>query len=154
MTVVAHSESVPSVKMSSAFSRVFLGLALAFLTPAAADAGADRMASLQLPPIEASPDGFERIDLAALETKISNTDAIDFLDKIRLKSGIDSLTEAFGRYHKGESARDLGALRHRFEDFLYSTVAMLRAGDPSLARELALSREALWKILTDPDGAW
>lgn len=105
------------------------------------------MASLQVPGI-GTPSG--NIDLVALETKISNTSAINIFDKLKLKNGIDSLTSEIDQFHSGQSANSLGDLKLRFEDFLHSTVAMLRKGDPSLAEELVRSREELWKLLTNP----
>lgn len=144
---VAYSNTEQSRTISSAL----IGLAVTLLMFTGAKAGPDQMASLQVPGI-GTPSG--NFDLVALETKISNTSAINIFDKLKLKNGIDSLTSEFDQFHSGQSANSLGDLKLRFEDFLHSTVAMLREGDPSLAEELVRSREELWKLLTNPQADW
>ncbi|MDA1325600.1 MAG: hypothetical protein O3C34_12725, partial [Proteobacteria bacterium] len=140
-----------NTRQSRTISSALIGLAMTLLMSTGAKAGPDQMASLQVPGI-GKPSG--NIDLVALETKISNTSAINIFDKLKLKNGIDSLTSEFDQFHSGQSANSLGDLKLRFEDFLHSTVAMLRKGDPSLAEELVRSREELWKFLTSPKAGW
>ena len=147
MKAVSNTKS----KASQFGSFALVALALALLIPTAANAGREQMAALQAPSMDTPSKGF---DLVALETKLSNTDALNFIAKLKLRHGINSLTEEFGAFHSGRSTRSLSELRQRFEEFLYRTVASLREGDPSLARELALSRDDLWKLLTNPGGEW
>ena len=132
-------------------SSALVGLAATLVLSAGAAATPGQIASLQVPGIQGTS---HQVDLVALETKISNTDAINFIAKIKLKNGIDSLTSEFDQFHNGQSNNSLGDLRRRFDEFLFSTVAMLRNGDPTLADELVMSRDALWKILTDPKKEW
>jgi len=134
-------------KQSRIFSSALIGLAMTLVMSSRVAANPDQIASLQIPGMERSA---KNIDLGALETKISNTDAINLFDKIKLKNGVDSLTNEFGQYHNGQSSISLGELTQRFEAFFRSTVAMLRKGDPSLAEELVMSRGKLLKILTEP----
>ena len=115
---------------------------------AGAMASPGQITSLEVPKYGSPP---ATVDLVALETKIGDTDAINFMAKLKLKVGINSLTSAFEEFHKGQSAKSLNELRLRFEDFLYSTAAMIRKGDPKLAKELVMSRDDLWKVLTNPE---
>ncbi len=134
-------------KQSRRFSSALIGLAVTLVMSTGATASPDQIALLMIPSLERPS---TNIDLDALETKISNTNAINFLAKLKLKNEIDSLTNEIGQIHNGQSANSLGELKRRFEDFLRSTVAMLRKGDPLLAEELVMSREELWKMLADP----
>ena len=124
-----------------------IGLFVALVLSSGATAGPYQIAMLHTPSIETSSKNF---DLDALETKIRNTDAINFFAKIELKIGIDSLINDFGQFHNGQSGASLRVLKARFEKFLRSTVAMLRKGDASLAEELVMSRDELWKTLNNP----
>ncbi len=135
-------------KQSRKFSSALIGLAVTLVMSTGATASPDQIALLMIPSLERPS---TNIDLDALETKISNTNAINFLAKLKLKNEIDSLTNEIGQIHNGQSANSLGELKRRFEDFLRSTVAMLRKGDPLLAEELVMSREELWKMLTDSE---
>jgi hypothetical protein len=147
MTIVTHRKTHPSRLLLS----VLAVLGLMLMAPATSIAGPEQLASLQVSPIGTPPGKF---DLEALEVKLSNTDAINFVGKIKLKMGIDSLTEAFGEFHNGKSTKSLSELERYFEEFLYRTVGQLQKGDPALARELATSRDAIWSLLTDPQGDW
>ena len=129
-------------------SSTLLGLAMLLLMPAGAMASSGQIASLE---VQKYGSPVATIDLVSLETKIGDTDALNFLAKPKLKLGINSLTSAFGEFHKGQSANSLDELRIRFEGFLYSTAAMIRKGDPKLAKELVMSRDELWKVLTNPE---
>jgi hypothetical protein len=129
-------------------SSAFMGLAVTLAMSGGAAATPGQLASLQVPGIE-SPS--RNIDLDALETKISKTDAIDIFAKLQLKNRIDSLTDEVGQIQSGQSDISLAELKLRFEQFFHSTVALLRKGDPSLADELVMSRDALWRVLTQPD---
>ena len=128
----------------------FMGLALSVAMSARASASPDPVALRQVPGME-RPSG--NIDLVALEEKISNTSAMTIFAKLELKSGIDSLTSEVGQIRSGQSNTSLTELKKRFEEFLYSTVAKLREGDPALADELAMSRDELWRVLTNPENS-
>lgn len=125
-----------------------MGLALSLAMSARASASPDPVALRQVPGME-RPSG--QVDLVALEEKISNTSAMTIFAKLELKSGIDSLTSEVGQIRSGESNTSLSELRKRFEEFLYSTAAKLRKGDPALADELVMSRDELWHVLTNPN---
>lgn len=143
MVKVANNNTNKSRRVPSALA----GLAVTLAMATGAAASPDQIALLKVPGIESSS---KKIDLGALEKKISNTDAITVFAKLELKNGIDSLTDEVGQIHNGQSSISFRELKQRFEEFLHGTVAMLRKGDPSLAEELSMSRDALWKVLTDP----
>ena len=130
------------------FASAFIGLTMTLAMPAGATAAPDQLASLQVPGIERSS---KNIDLGALETKISKTGALNIFAKLQLKNRIDSLTSEVDQIHNGQSDISLDELRQRFDKFFHSTVALLRKGDPSLADELVISRDKLWKVLSKPE---
>lgn len=133
-------------KKPRVFSPGVAGLAVMLVMSSEAIASSNQIATLEIPGIERSS---KNIDLGALETKISNTDAIDLFDKLKLKNRIDSLTNEVDQIHNGQSSISLSDLKRQFEEFFLSTVAMLRKGDPVLAEELVMSRNQLWQVLTD-----
>ena len=137
-----------NTKRSRMFASAFIGLALTLVMSAGVAADLDQLASLQVLGIEKS---LKNIDLDALETKISKTGALNVFAKLQLKNSIDSLTSEVGQIHNGQSDISLDELRQRFEKFFHSTVALLRKGDPLLADELAMSRDKLWKVLSNPE---
>jgi hypothetical protein len=140
--------SLQSINKFSIMLSAFAGLMLALLAPVSAMASPGQILALHGPGIASSS---AKVDLVALETKIGETDALNFIAKLRLKLGIDSLKEAFGQFHKGESNSSLRELRGQYEEFLYTTAAKLREGDPKLARELVMSRDEIYQMLANPE---
>ena len=136
-----------NTRHSRIYSSALLGLAVTLAMSMGASANADKVALLQLPDIERSSNN---IDLDALETKISNTQAIGFFAKLRIRIEIDSLTDKISQILNGRSTASLKDVKRRYEDFHRSTVTRLRKGAPSLADELAKSRDQFWMVLTKP----
>jgi hypothetical protein len=141
MKKVAHNNTKKICMYASALA----GLAVTLVLSSGAMASQDQLASLRVPGIERPS---SNIDLAALETKISNTDAINIFAKLQIRNRIDTLTDEAGQIYNGQSSISIKELKSRFEEFFHNTVAMLRKGDPSLADELAKSRDRLWQVLT------
>jgi len=90
------------------------------------------------------------LDLKSLEARLRDTKAIGVFTKLSLKNQVDDLLEKFRAYHKRQSATPLAELRQSYNMLLLKVLSLLQDGDPSLARDVVASREALWGILSDP----
>jgi hypothetical protein len=97
-------------------------------------------ASAALPP---------RLDIAALETKLRDTDAIGFFTKLELKSQVDTLLDRFRGYHQN-GRPPLAELRERFNLLFLKVLTLLQNDAPTLHAEIAGARDGLWSMLADP----
>jgi hypothetical protein len=99
------------------------------------------------PPAAKSPP----LDLAALEKRLKETSAVGVLTKLTLKNQVDDLLERFKAHYDGRAQTTLAQLRQPYESLILKVLAALQDGDPSLAKAVADSREAIWAILADPE---
>jgi hypothetical protein len=90
------------------------------------------------------------LDLKSLETRLRETPAIGVFTKLSLKNQVDDLLEKFRAYHRRQAATSLAELRQSYNMLLLKVLALLQDSDPSLARDVVASREAIWGILADP----
>jgi len=90
------------------------------------------------------------LDLKSLETRLRETRAIGVFTKISLKNQVDDLLNQFRAYHRHQATTTLAALRQSYNLLLLKLLALLQDSDPSLARDIVTSREAIWGILADP----
>lgn len=90
------------------------------------------------------------LDLKSLETRLRETRAIGVFTKISLKNQVDDLLNQFRAYHQRHSTTTLAALRQSYNLLMLKVLALLQDSDPSLARDIVTSREAIWSILADP----
>jgi len=95
---------------------------------------------------EASPP----LDLTTLEKRLKETDAIGVFTKIALKNQVDDLLDQFRAYYQGRIKTTLAELRQPYDLLLLKLLSLLQDRDPSLARMVVASREAIWSILADP----
>lgn len=93
--------------------------------------------------------GAEPFDLAELENRLRDTEAIGLFSKISLKAQVDDLIDEFSAFHEG-SGEDIESLRHRYGQLLSETLALLETGDPELRHDISQSRAVLWATLIDP----
>lgn len=91
------------------------------------------------------------LDLASLEKRLKETNAIGVFTKLTLKNQVDALLDQFRAYYQGRLETTLAALRQPYDRLLLKVLALLQDSDPPLARAIAQSREAIWGILSDPD---
>ena len=99
------------------------------------------------------PSGQERaaiVDLTSLEKRLRDTNAIGVFTKLALKNEVDDLLERFRAFHAGRGGTTLARLRENFDLLVLKVVPLLQDKDPPLAREISVSREALWNLLADP----
>jgi hypothetical protein len=89
------------------------------------------------------------LDLALLEKRLKETEAIGLFTKLTLKNEVDDLLERFRAYYEGRTEATPAELRQPYETLILKVLTLLQDGDPSLATSIASSREAIWGILTD-----
>jgi hypothetical protein len=90
------------------------------------------------------------LDLASLETRLKNTQAIGVLTKLSLKNQVDDLLNQFRAFYQGKLKTTLAELRRPYDLLILKVLSLLQDKDPPLATDLSASREAIWGILSDP----
>lgn len=90
------------------------------------------------------------LDVAALEKRLKETSAIGVFTKLTLKNQIDELLGRFRAHYEGRVKTTLAQLRQPYDTLILKVLSLLQDSDPSLARAVAESREAIWGILSDP----
>ena len=90
------------------------------------------------------------LDLPSLEKRLRETNAIGVFTKITLKNQVDDLVNQFRDYHGGEAKNTLAELQQRYDMLLLKLLSLLQDSDPTLARTIVASRDAIWSILIDP----
>lgn len=91
------------------------------------------------------------LDLALLEKRLRETQAIGVFTKIALKNQVDDLLNKFRAYYQGRTRTSLAELRQPYEMLLLKVLALLQDSDPGLARAIVASREEIWGVLSDPN---
>ncbi len=89
------------------------------------------------------------LDLTSLEKRLRETKAIGVFTKIALKNQVDDLLNQFRAFYQGQVKTTLAELRRPYDMLLLKVLSLLQDSDPSLAREIVVSREAIWSILAD-----
>jgi hypothetical protein len=89
------------------------------------------------------------LDLAGLTARLRDTKAIGVLTKLALSNQVDDLLKLFRAHHLGAHKTGLDRLRPPYDMLFLKVLAVVQDGDPSLARAIAGSREAIWGILAD-----
>jgi hypothetical protein len=90
------------------------------------------------------------LDLASLEKRLRETKAIGLMTKISLKNQVDDLLEKFRAHYRKQTNTTLADLRRPYDMLLLKVLSLLQDSDPTLARDIVKSREAIWGILADP----
>jgi hypothetical protein len=129
---------------------------LAKQTGAAAHTGpavspAPAPAPAPIPSPTPAPSASPTLNLADLEQRLRQTNAIGVFTKLSLKNQVDDLLNAFRALYKGPNKHPTVELRQRYDQLLLKVLTLLQDGDPPLAAAISSSREAIWSILADPD---
>lgn len=90
------------------------------------------------------------LDVAALKARLRDTNAIGVFTKLALKNQVDDLLQQFRAHYLSGQKPGVAALRQSYDMLVLKVLALIQDGDPSLARTIAGSREAIWGILADP----
>jgi len=90
------------------------------------------------------------LDLTTLEKRLRETNAIGVFTKITLKNQVDDLLNQFRAHYQGRTKTSLAELRQPYDMLFLKVLSLLQDDDPTLARMIVDSREAIWGILADP----
>jgi len=98
----------------------------------------------------AKPAPTPTLDVAALKERLRSTSACGVFTKLALKNQMDDLLQQFRARHQSADAGGVATLRQPYDMLVLKVLAVVQDGDPSLARMISGSREAIWGILADP----
>ena len=90
------------------------------------------------------------LDLKSLEQRLRDTKAIGLFTKLALKNQVDDLLASFRAHHQGKPKPPVSELRQNFDMLMLKVLSLLQDRDPTLAKAIVGSRDALWGILNDP----
>jgi len=91
------------------------------------------------------------LDVAALKARLRDTAAIGTFTKLALKNQVDDLLKQFRAHYQSGQKTSVAALRQPYDMLVLKVLSLLQDSDPSLARTISASREAIWSILADPE---
>ncbi len=91
------------------------------------------------------------LDVAALKTRLRDTSAIGVFTKLALRNQMDDLLQRFRSHYQAGQKTGVAHLRQPYDLLVLKVLAVVQEGDPSLARTISGSREAIWTILADPE---
>ena len=90
------------------------------------------------------------LDVTALKARLRETTAIGPLAKLSLRNQMDELVKQLRAHHLSGLIGGVASMRQPYDALVLKVLAAVREGDPSLARLITGSREALWDLLADP----
>jgi hypothetical protein len=89
--------------------------------------------------------------VAALKARLRDTSAIGMFTKLALKNQVDDLLKQFRAHYLSGQKPNVVELRQQYDMLVLKVLALIQDSDPSLARTISGSREAIWGILADPE---
>ncbi len=92
-----------------------------------------------------------RLDLGRLESRLRNSEAIDWLQKVRLSADVEELKARIDARRRDRAALD--DLEGHFDRLFQAVLAMLRDTDPRLHHDMLASRNHIWSALSQPKRA-
>lgn len=101
------------------------------------------------PPVAKKPE--PPLDVEALKARLRDTNAIGLFTKLALKNQVDDLLQQFRAHYLSGQKTNVAALRQAYDMLVLKVLALIQDSDPSLARSISGSREAIWGILADPE---
>ena len=90
------------------------------------------------------------LDVPALKAKLGSTSVIGELTRLALRNEADDLVQRFRAHHRDGRNADAALLRQSYNMLVLKALVLIQDGDPSLARTISGSREAIWEVLADP----
>ena len=91
------------------------------------------------------------LDVPALKARLRDTNAIGAFTKLALKNQVDDLLQQFRVHHQSGQKTGVAPLRQPYDMLALKTLCLVQDSDPSLARTISGSLEAIWGILADPE---
>ena len=89
-----------------------------------------------------------RVDRGRLESRLRNSEAIDWWQKVRLSADVEELKARIDARRRERAAFD--DLKGHFDRLFQTVLAMLRDTDPLLHNDMLASRNHLWTALSQP----
>ena len=89
------------------------------------------------------------LDVAALKARLRDTNAIGVFTKLALKNQVDDLMKEFRAHYLNGQKTGVASLRQPYDMLVLKVLSLIQDSDPSLARTISGSREAIWSILAD-----
>ena len=97
-----------------------------------------------------APPTSPKMDLAELEQRLRDTNAIGVFTKLSLKNQVDDLLSQFRDFYKGRVTVPMAELRKQYEILMLKVLTLLQDSDQQLAAAISSSREDIWSVLADP----
>src|SRR5688572_7834013 len=92
-----------------------------------------------------------QLDVTSLIERLRETDAIGVMTKLALKNQVDDLLKKFRLHYQGAQKTSVTELRQPYNMLVLKVLSLVQDKDPSLARSISNSREAIWGMLADRD---
>ena len=102
-------------------------------------------------PVPAAQRVEPQLDVASLKARLRDTNAIGVFTKLSLKNQVDDLLKGFRAHYLNGQKTSVASLRQPYDMLVLKVLSLLQDADPSLARTISGSREAIWNILADPE---
>jgi hypothetical protein len=91
------------------------------------------------------------LDMTTLKTRLRDTNSIGVFTKLALKNQVDDLLQQFRACYQRVPTASVASLRQPYDMLVLKVLAVVQDNDPSLARAISGSREAIWGMLADPE---
>ena len=91
----------------------------------------------------------EIVDLHTLAEGLKNSSAVGLVEKLRLKSAIDTLIERFKAYHQGGRGYTLEQLQEQYDLLMMRIAKQLQDKDLPLHGQLCNAWGSIWTALQD-----
>ena len=91
----------------------------------------------------------EIVDLHTLAEGLKNSSAVGLVEKLRLKSSIDTLIERFKAYHQGGRSYTLEQLQEQYDLLMMRIAKQLQDKDLPLHGQLCNAWGSIWTALQD-----
>ena len=90
-------------------------------------------------------------DVPELKARLRDTPVMGVFTKLALRNQAQDLLNQFRAHYQGGKSAGIDSLRQRYNMLVLKVLALVQDGDPALARAISGSREAVWRILADPE---
>ena len=92
----------------------------------------------------------EPVNLEVLETRLRDSEAIDWMQKVQLSAEVEDLKQQIQDRYRDAPSPGLNDLLGQFNALFDAVLAMLRDTDPILHNDMLASRRLIWTTLSQP----
>ncbi len=85
-----------------------------------------------------------------MESRLRESDSIGVFTKLVLRDEAADLLNQFRAHYQAGRNFSVTTLRQPYNMLILKVLALIQDSDPTLARSISDSREAIWGILSDP----